>query len=857
MAWTQPIRWLALVAILAAMVLLGSRQDLHATTHDAVSPDHVQRQPASDCVSDVLLEKVRHYYDVNKHRSPGYGTNWKRVLIAFGDVEDSQLTAMSAADARTRESRWFGWQPVRKALECIEAKASPPQTQQPQPTQQPAVFSEISVTAGPDVVEGDILTFTVTATPAPTAPLNVDVTVTATGSYAVAATTYSASIPTSGSWTMKLSTYADSIDEPDGTVTATIDPGSGYTISSTAGSATLTVQDDDDPPLPQVGISSGHMSIVEGDDVTLTITSTPAPTSPLTVPLSIVATGDFGVTSGSRTVTIPTSGSLTHTISTTDDDTPESDGSLSILLGTGAGYDRSLNGSYRYIQIADNDFTFAALQSPQSAQPTQASGPSISITTSVPARAEANGKRIIPEGNAFTVTVTADSPPSSDLTVKVRMTARGGHLASPNGSWNPNNTSIASCSFNTTADQFEYDLEVTIPGGDKTGTLNVRTKANLLNTPHSTFKFLLMGDNSYVVSGNDNVKVTIASIPLKGSNVGRAPLSWVRGWHNSALGDVLPGLWERVRLAMGDPNLTLSDASASPMTAAEAGEIQSRYPALTLVPLNLSHGVMDWLNWGRTAEILREIEACAKLSQVKPSINVEADQHVHEGTPASFTITAVPAPSTALSVPITVTTVQNDVTTTTNVSVTVPAGSGSVTHTANTSNNNMSGGGTVTVTLDPVTDMDAYTLGNADTATVTLFDPGDTITGGTPHLSVTANTSSITEGGNVVFTVTATPAITETISVIYDFSSANVRMTQVRVARSDTSGSSTRTPGSGTRDDFGVFHTPGTTVTVTVTTQDDSTNNGNGTVTLTLRGAVGAKLAEGHGSATVTVTEND
>ena len=854
MARTLPIRWLALAGMLAAMVLFGSRQDLHATTHDAVPPDYVQRQPASDCVSDALLEKVRHYYEINKHRSPGFGTNWKRVLIAFGDVEDSQLTAMSAADARTRESRWFGWQPVRKALDCIEAKSAPTQ---PEQTQQPAVFSEISVTAGPDVVEGDILTFTVTATPAPTAPLNVDVTVTATGSYAVAATTYSASIPTSGSWTMKLSTYADSIDEPDGTVTATIDPGSGYTISSTAGSATLTVQDDDDPPLPQVGISSGHMSIVEGDDVTLMITSTPAPTSPLTVPLSIVATGDFGVPNGSRTVTIPTSGSLTHTISTTNDDTPESDGSLSILLGTGAGYNPSLNGSYRYIQITDNDFTFAALQSPQSAQPTQASGPSISITTSVPARAEANGKRIIPEGNAFTVTVTADSPPSSDLTVKVRMTARGGHVASPNGSWNPNNTSIASCSFNATADQFEYDLEVTIPGGDKTGTLNVRTKANLLNTPHSTFKFSLMGDNSYVVSGNDNVKVTIASIPLKGSNVGRAPLSWVRGWHNSALGDVLPGLWERVRLAMGDPNVTLSDASASPMTAAEAGEIQSRYPALTLVPLNLSHGVMDWLNWGRTAEILREIEACAKLSQVKPSINVEADQHVHEGTPASFTITAVPAPSTELSVPITVTTVQNDVTTTTNVSVTVPAGSGSVTHTANTSNNNMSGGGTVTVTLNPVTDMAAYTLGNADTATVTLFDPGDTITGGTPHLSVTANTSSITEGGNVVFTVTATPAITETISVIYDFSSSNVRMTQVRVARSDTSGTSTRTPSSGTRDDFGVFHTPGTTVTVTVTTQDDSTNNGNGTVTLTLRGAVGAKLAEGHGSATVTVTEND
>ena len=261
-------RLLATLAIVGA-ALLAAGYELGATTQDAVPSDSRpgQRQPASDCVSDELLQKVRHYYDVNKNRSPGYGANWKRVLIAFGDVQDSQLTAMSAADARTRESRWFGWQPVRKALDCIEAKSVQP-TPQAKQTQQPGVTSEISVTAGPDVVEGDIMYFTVSANPAPTTPLDVDVTVTATGSYAVPATTYTVTIPTSGSWNMKLSSYADSIDEPDGTVTATIDPGSGYTVSATASTATLTVQDDDDPPLPQVGITSGHMSISEGDDVT-------------------------------------------------------------------------------------------------------------------------------------------------------------------------------------------------------------------------------------------------------------------------------------------------------------------------------------------------------------------------------------------------------------------------------------------------------------------------------------------------------------------------------------------------------------------------------------------------------------
>ena len=77
--------------------------------------------PPPDCVSESLLNKVRHYYDINKHRAPGYGQNWRRVLLAFGDLWDADLTPFTAAEAKVRESRWFGWKPVRVALECIEA----------------------------------------------------------------------------------------------------------------------------------------------------------------------------------------------------------------------------------------------------------------------------------------------------------------------------------------------------------------------------------------------------------------------------------------------------------------------------------------------------------------------------------------------------------------------------------------------------------------------------------------------------------------------------------------------------------------------------------------------------------------
>ena len=77
--------------------------------------------PPPGCVSDTLLNKVRHYYDINKHRAPGYGQNWRRVPLAFGDLSDTNLTPFTAAEARVRVSRWFGWKPVRVALECIEA----------------------------------------------------------------------------------------------------------------------------------------------------------------------------------------------------------------------------------------------------------------------------------------------------------------------------------------------------------------------------------------------------------------------------------------------------------------------------------------------------------------------------------------------------------------------------------------------------------------------------------------------------------------------------------------------------------------------------------------------------------------
>ena len=222
-------------------------------------------QNDSGCVSDALMSRVRRYYDVNKDRGPGYGANWKRVLVAFGDVEDSGLTAMTAADAAVRETRWWGWKPVREALECIEAEAeaevevdveaevetaplTPTTTTAPTTTTVPVAVPEISVAAGSDVSEGVDAAFTVSASPAPASPVTVNVEISQSGDFA-ATGSRTVTVGTSGTATLAVPTVDDTVDEPDGSITATVNTGAGYTVSASAGSATVGVTDDDVPEI--------------------------------------------------------------------------------------------------------------------------------------------------------------------------------------------------------------------------------------------------------------------------------------------------------------------------------------------------------------------------------------------------------------------------------------------------------------------------------------------------------------------------------------------------------------------------------------------------------------------------------
>ena len=93
--------------------------------------------------------------------------------------------------------------------------------------------------------------------------------------------------------------------------------------------------------LPAVSVSAGA-DVTEGGDAVFTVTANPAPAAALSVTVTVATVGEFGVTAGTQTVPIPTTGSATLTLATSDDEADEADGSVS---GDGSGRQR-LHGGF-------------------------------------------------------------------------------------------------------------------------------------------------------------------------------------------------------------------------------------------------------------------------------------------------------------------------------------------------------------------------------------------------------------------------------------------------------------------------------------------------------------------------------
>jgi len=430
---TQQLDALAATATLA----VGPGSDALSASAQA-SPQEAEQA----CVSNALLA------DVDARIAAAGSTagveRWTRVKNALTGQQDAiALSEVEEIYERRSQNGWSTgqWDPVIEALECLEtasaqpAEGQPAQTPTPAPTPPPT--PEISITAGSGVTEGSAATFTVTATPAPAADLDVTIDVSQSGDFAQAGSR-TVTISTTGSATFTVATTNDSTDEPDGSVTATVSDGTGYTVSSSSGAATVAVADDD---VPEISIAAGS-GVTEGSAATFTVTATPAPAADLDMTIDVSQSGSFAQ-AGSRTVTVTTTGSATFTVATTNDSTDEPDGSVTATLSDGTGYTVSSSNGAATVTVADDD---------DPPPPT----PEISIAAGAG----------VTEGSAATFTVTATPPPAADLDVTIEVSQSGDYASTGSRTVTISTTGSATFTVATTNDSADE------PNGSVTATVS-------------------------------------------------------------------------------------------------------------------------------------------------------------------------------------------------------------------------------------------------------------------------------------------------------------------------------------------------------------------------------------------------
>ena len=127
----------------------------------------------------------------------------------------------------------------------------------------------VSITAAAaSVTEGGDASFTVSADRAPDADLTVTLSVSeaAGGDHVAADDEGAATVTIAKGGTQvvfSVPTVDDAVDEPDGSVTVTVNDGADYTVSSSRGAATVSVSDDDAAAGPVLSVADA--TVTEGD----------------------------------------------------------------------------------------------------------------------------------------------------------------------------------------------------------------------------------------------------------------------------------------------------------------------------------------------------------------------------------------------------------------------------------------------------------------------------------------------------------------------------------------------------------------------------------------------------------------
>ncbi len=673
--------------------------------------------PTSESVNAQVLADVRSYAAETQHGAK-HVNRWKRVLEAFGAESYPDLEPMTAAAAQVyADAGWGRWVPVAAELQAIESA-----TPAPTPTPAPVVTPEVNILSSVGGSEGQTVTFGISANPAPSSDLNVGINVVTTGDFGYGAIPSSVTIPTGGSVTLSITTTDDSADEPDGSVTLTLNGGSGYTVGALA-SETVSVTDDDATVAPvvqdpEVSVTAGS-DVTEGGNAEFTITASPAPAANLPVSVTITASGDYGASAGQRTVTIPTGGSATLTIATSDDSVDETDGSVTATVNTGDGYTVSSSQGAGTVSVSDNDVT-----------------PEVSVTA---------GSGITEGGNAE-FTITASPAPAADLDVTVTVTQDGDYGAStgaqtvtiPTGG----SATLTIATSDDSVDETDGSVTATVNTGDGYTVSGSQGAGTVAVSDNDVTPEVSITAGSGITEGGD-AEFTITASPAPDADLDVSVTVTQDGDYGAST---------------GQRTVTIPTGGSATLTIATSDDSVDETDGSVTATVNTGDGYTVSSSQGAGTVSVSD-------NDVTPEVSITAGSGITEGGDAEFTITASPAPAADLDVTVTVTQDGDYGVSTGQRTVTIPTG-GSATLTIATSDDSVDEtDGSVTATVNTGDD---YTVSSSQGAgTVAVSDNDDAPAQQLPEVSVEDAQGS--EGNLYLeFMVTLSEASEETVTVWYE-----------------------------------------------------------------------------------------
>ncbi len=222
----------------------------------------------------------------------------------------------------------------------------------------------VTVAAGGNVTEGGVVRFTLSRTGSTAAALTVEVTVSETGDMVAAGDEGTRTVTfgaNSRIYSLAVPTRADSTDEPDSTVTLTVEDGSDYD-PGTPSTADVVVADDD---VPVVTIAAGA-NVTEGAPARFTLTRTGYVAVELAVEVTVSETGDMVAAGdeGTKTVTFgANSATATVEVPTVDDSVDEDDSTVTVAVADGSDYDPGTPSDAEVV-ASDDDQAALAIDSP-------------------------------------------------------------------------------------------------------------------------------------------------------------------------------------------------------------------------------------------------------------------------------------------------------------------------------------------------------------------------------------------------------------------------------------------------------------------------------------------------------------